>query len=164
MAAHGRESGEIVPRSWGVRLALAYLHHRGIGTAEDHQRFWRAMVDPHEGHPGPMAGYLRFCELSKLAAHFHKRAGEPYCDYLQPIRNAPDPPPPPPTPEQQAIYDFCARRPPLDSMEYFHWQKEWREMNPEPPKLHTTHPRHRRRKSITVGDGSRRRERDGGER
>lgn len=159
MAADRDDSGAIIPRSWGVRLALAYLHHRGIGTAEDHQRFWHGMVDPHEGQPGTMGGYLRFRELSKLAEHFHKRAGEPYQDYIPTIRNAPEPPPPPPSPRQQAMDEFFSRQPPLNTPEHFHWLKEARERFEQPSTApRTTHPRHRSKKSTIVKEGSRRRE------
>ncbi len=69
-------------RTWGIRLALAYLASKGVGERWLYDNFWDELVDPHESQSASTASYIRFTNLNTICGRFHqllnvKRAGAP---------------------------------------------------------------------------------------
>lgn len=64
-----------VPRSWGARLALTWLHSQGADT-EDCKEFWAVMIDPKCGQSNePLANICRAGSLSRLLERFYRTVG-----------------------------------------------------------------------------------------
>ncbi len=62
-------------RTWGARLALAYLFGIGIGERRQHDAFWRAMGDKGLGVTPALDCYCRFTALNGGIECFYRAAG-----------------------------------------------------------------------------------------
>ncbi len=70
LAEHGP-----VKRTFGHRLALAWLAHEGIGLPWHYDAFWKAMAEEHATQIGEYPRYMRTRDLTGLLNHWYLSPG-----------------------------------------------------------------------------------------
>ncbi len=70
LAEHGP-----VKRTFGHRLALAWLAHEGIGLAWHYEAFWKAMAEEHRRENVGYQSYMRTRDLTGLLNHWYLSLG-----------------------------------------------------------------------------------------
>jgi len=146
-------------RTWAIRLALAYLHQRGIADAMACSNIWHGLVDTGtEGSTDMIHAYCRHRDLNAYVAAIFRSAGIPRFREGRPpeiadgpfkrrlipvlekhVSHGPLPPAPidkPMTPEEWQAFQAAREATRGNSIQ-------------------TSHPRNKRTKGTTVGNGSR---------
>lgn len=162
LLADARKHVGPMKRTWAVRLAMAYLNQRGLLTKEVAAAIWRDLVDPgSDGNPEAIQAYCRYRDLNSNIEEMFKRAGI----YRGPpgrreIGDVPGlrqlirkPPGTEPYVEPPPKHPWEPERP--KTLEEWHALNDAAKASRERQVIRTTHPRHKRKKSTTVGDGSR---------
>jgi hypothetical protein len=72
-----------VPRTWGHRLALAWLANARIALAWQTRTFWQAMADPFTSSNGASAEYMRATAMIACLRSWYDGLGWPEPDPVQ---------------------------------------------------------------------------------
>jgi len=148
------------PRTWGVRLSLSYLHHRGLVSKEVAAAIWIDLSRPSCDMGDETWSYCRYRDINGYIEGMFKNAGlyrgRPHRreisdgPQLRPLIEPPPDPsayvPPPPKPPWKPE--------PILTTEEWHARKAAMDAT-RGNSIQTTHPRNKRKKSPTVGKGSR---------